>query len=283
MDEFRFPNGLHPSPIDNIITKSIGVETDFDMFSQYLMEQYSEEFKEDGDITDEVKANLIISKYKMGWPKELWMHEKSLSPSPQNLMYGDDDEYIEQQKKMELIKEQEKARKQRQFQMLQERRQLRIERKNRMVLPENEANLLINTGDFMENFRRKTKWMERTLGINSTSFISDYITSGTDFIAQQYDDSKYDEEEEATGSSGNNSSSQSTKAAGRRRSSINLQRRKRKNLLRYANKFSTTETEGRAIGDINFSLTNTDWFLASYFTKNEEEIGMIFNYFALEL
>ena len=144
-----------------------------------------------------------------------------------------------------------------------------------MLLPENEANLLINTGDFMENFRRKTKWMERTLGINSTSFISDLLTSGSDIIATQYDDSKYDELEEEAMTGNNNNTTSQPKV--RRSSTINLQRRKRKNLLRYANKFNTTETEGRAIGDINFSLTNTDWFLASYFTKNEEEIGIILN------
>ena len=263
--EHRFPNAIHTSPVDNIITTEIGTDTDFDMFVSYLMEQYGEEFPDEKSITDEVKANLILSKYKMGWPKELWMHEKSLSPSPQNLMYGDDDEYIEQQQKIQLLKQQEKERKQRQFEMIQERRKLRLERMSRTKLPENEANLLINTGNFLINFRKKTKWMERTLGINSTAFISDYITSsikGGDIFNkyENNDDSKYDgydnDEEEA-----NNTLSRTSVSKGGtlrvRGSTINLQKRRHKNLLRYANKFSTTETEGRAIGDINFSLTNT--------------------------
>eukprot|EP01084_Bolivina_argentea_P032059 59312_1 len=178
-------------PIKTVETWDKWSQTDFDMFSQYLIEEYSEEFPNKESMTDEVKANLILSKYKIGWPKELWIHEKSLSPSPQNLMY-DDDEYIEQQKKLQRIRKQEKERKDRQKLLIQQRRKEKIRRKNRKVLPKNEVNLLVNTGTFMNNFRKKTKWMERALGINSIHFINTDNTAGTYSIINKNKDDDTD-------------------------------------------------------------------------------------------
>jgi len=265
----------HYVPQRNVVTFEKGTDTSFDMFAKYLIEQYKDEFADDTAITDEVKANLMMSKYKMGWPKELWMHEKSLSPSPQNLMYSDDDEdYKEQQRKMQLVKEQEAARRQRQLALIQERREERLLRLNRQVLPDEEANVLINTGTFLDNFRQKTKWIERTLGINTTThnFFDD---DGEDALLGAYgdvfggdadDENKYMEQED-----GNNNTQKLPSTSLSRRTSSSLRRKKMKNLLRFGNAFSVREVEGRAIGDINFSLTNPDWFLASYYTQQFKE------------
>merc|ERR1712039_499088 len=139
------------------------------------------------------------SKFKMGWPKELWLHEQSLSPSPQNIMYGDDEQYVAQQQKIKLIKEQEKKRKERQYALIQKRRNARLERKNRAVLPDEEANRIIANGDFLENFRKKAKWMERTLGINSVHLFNDYNVKGAQFeniSADDMEDNKYNEPSE---------------------------------------------------------------------------------------
>merc|ERR1712228_135334 len=55
-----------------------------------------------------------------------------------------------------------------------------------------------------------------------------------------------------------------------KQSSSSLQIRQKKNLLKYASKFKTAETEKRAVCDINFSKTNTDWFVSSYFTETND-------------
>merc|ERR1740123_1332 len=60
------------TPQKTVSTWNKGTDTDFDMFSAYLKEEYKEEFGNATTISDEVKASLMESKYKMGWPKELW-------------------------------------------------------------------------------------------------------------------------------------------------------------------------------------------------------------------
>ena len=248
--KFRF------SPHRKVDTRIKSTQTDFSMFVDHLVERFGEEFESPNDITDEVKANLMESRYKMGWPREVWKHEKSISPSPSNVVYGDDEELIEQQRKMEILRKQEKARKERQFEQLAERRKLHLERRNRAILPEHEAALLINTGSFLDKFREKSKWMERSLGINNAHSVPfDFTVKGSGSLDNDF---KSDVNEERGASSKKDSKSKSVPS-----------RPTKRKLLKFANKFSTEETANRAVGDMSFSTTNTDWFAASYFTENE--------------
>eukprot|EP01083_Nonionella_stella_P016247 45433_1 len=244
------------TPVSNVETRHKATDTHFDMFCQNLKEEFHEEFKG----RDEVKANLMESKYKMGWPREAWMHEKSLSPAPQSLIYEDDD-YIEQEKKIERIQKQEKERKQRQSDRIKQRRKVRLERKNRNILPNKEADLLINTGGFIDHFRQKTKWMERTLGINNT--------------LHSHKDSDNSEDEDTDVSMADNDEIPRLEDRSSLFISNKRKKLKRKALLKYSNnKFYSAETQKRAICDINFSATNSDWFLASYFTEDVDRASL---------
>ena len=256
-----------------IKTHSQSVQTDPKYFEDYLREEFLDDFMDrDGNplsIEMKVIAGMVESVDKFGYPRELWEIQSASSPSPtaekiRSRQRAED----ERKAKQQALKEKRKR----------EREEERARRKNIPYMPRKDATKLIKQGDFLENFRKKAKWIERTLGINM-----EYMDNmaDDDFFGYDDEDEYYEEEEmKGTGMDDNDDGEEykddhkenikQTKATMSRRESVKEmknrpKKKKIKNYLKLKKKFGINMLNGRPIGNINFSASNRDWFASTYY------------------
>eukprot|EP00484_Ammonia_sp_Unknown_P025399 CAMPEP_0197024020 /NCGR_PEP_ID=MMETSP1384-20130603/4677_1 /TAXON_ID=29189 /ORGANISM="Ammonia sp." /LENGTH=934 /DNA_ID=CAMNT_0042452347 /DNA_START=10 /DNA_END=2814 /DNA_ORIENTATION=- len=255
------------------------VMTDASMFENYLREEFGDDFKDrDGNQVDmniKVVAGLVESQIKYGYPRELWEVESAESPSPSPTA-----------QKIRRRKQVEDARKAKQMELKEQRKREREaemqRRQNMAYMSRKDANQLIKNGEFLENFRKKTKWIERTLGINMEYMEMEDDGFGDDYDYDEEDEEELDEEkkeeeedeveeEEEEEANGMKPQKQQKQARGRKKGGkgkANLKQRQHiGSYLKFRKKFEARNLNGRAVGNIDFSQVNQDWFAASYFVS----------------
>ena len=241
---------------------------------------------------DQVIAGLVESTLKFGHPRDLWEQESGISaqPSPLAMKIRAKAKAIES-KKLKIRAQKEKWKREREAE-----KQRRL---NRPYLPRREAEKLAKSGDFMENLRKKAKWIERTLGVNlelheqeldkesdfwsssdsdatDDDFDKDSIENDLDDIMDEKGDSDQkgddddDEEDVAGGGGGVKQSKQKevipllSRLLTRKSFGKRVAKKAHKKYLRFRRKFTSSALSGRPIGNIDFSTSNTDWFAATY-------------------
>ena len=218
------------------------------------------------------------STLKFGYPRELWEIEDSinpaLSPTAKRIRAR---QKAEEERKKKLNAEKEK------------RRRLKAEEKERRRnlphLSRKDAERVVQSGDFLSNFRRKSKWIERTLGINM-EHMENVRDRDDDFFDYSDDDDdvgdenenenenviEIEEEEKESNQSAKPLTKQNKQQ--RRRESVLIRRAQRKkkpkNYLKLKRRFGCNKLSGRPIGNINFSASNRDWFGATYFIAHSK-------------
>ena len=246
-------------------------QTDSVMFEDYLREEFMDDFQDrDGNplsIDIKVIAGLVESVDKFGYPRELWEIQSAQSPSPTA-------EKIRSRQRME------DERKAKQMALKEKRKREREEeiarRKNIPYMSRKDANKLVKGGDFLENFRKKAKWIERTLGINM-EHMEAIRDRDDDFFDDDDDDDEleeykeYDDEQDEY----KDDIKEPEKQLKNKRGSVMMKQGRRKekvpkNYLKLRKKFGINSLNGRPIGNINFSASNRDWFAATYFVAGNK-------------
>merc|ERR1712228_331487 len=261
VDDDVFNHGL-------IIEKTVKMSdkscmTDWNMFESYLREEFVDDFVDDeGNETAmdiKVISGLMESTLKFGYPRELWEIEDSINPAPSPTA-----------KRIRARQKAEEERKKKQNAKKEERRRLKAaekeRRRNMPHLSRKAAERVVTSGNFLTNFRRKSKWIERTLGINMEHMENMRDRNDDFFAVSSDDDDNEDDDDDVIDDIDVDIETQTTT-----QTQTKQKKAKRiKNYLQLKRVFACNKLSGRAIGNVNFSATNRDWFGATYFVANSK-------------